>query len=295
MRRAMNAAKLVSVMPAHRAFAVWRYDASRSPGQHEHEPEPALAVLHDYTTLTLCVEGSARVWLEGTEHQVSPGQVLIVPEGASHHALERAGQAVGVGLCAGCMARSPWGGALSALIERAQQTGRATLTLTEAQAASFEQAASGLEAEQQDRRPNELAVHGWLSILTATLQRAERGGEAQAEEAGSASQAMLVSKALAFIAQHAHQGPSLQEVARAVHRSPSHVAALLKARTGRTAVAWITHHRMALARQLLLTTDESIEGIAQRLGFASASHFHRTFRGHHGLSPGAWRQAHHGG
>jgi transcriptional regulator GlxA family with amidase domain len=66
----------------------------------------------------------------------------------------------------------------------------------------------------------------------------------------------------------------------------------MKEHTGRTVVEWITHSRMALARQFLLTTDEPIDAIATRVGYASSAHFQRTFRRVHHTSPHQWRLAH---
>jgi AraC-like DNA-binding protein len=71
------------------------------------------------------------------------------------------------------------------------------------------------------------------------------------------------------------------------------VASLVKKATGVTVVGWITRARMSDCRQLLLHTEESVEVIAERCGFASPSHFHRAFKRAHGMPPGEWRRAHH--
>jgi AraC-like DNA-binding protein len=38
-----------------------------------------------------------------------------------------------------------------------------------------------------------------------------------------------------------------------------------------------------------------IEVIAERVGYADATHFIRLFRREHGVTPAAWRTGHHGG
>lgn len=68
----------------------------------------------------------------------------------------------------------------------------------------------------------------------------------------------------------------------------------MKDATGTTVVGWITRARMSECRQLLLHTDDSVEAIAERVGFRSASHFHRAFKRAHGAPPGEWRRAHRG-
>jgi AraC-like DNA-binding protein len=54
-------------------------------------------------------------------------------------------------------------------------------------------------------------------------------------------------------------------------------------------VAWIIAGRMAEARRRLLHSDESVEVIAERVGYADPTHFVRLFRREHGSTPAAWR------
>jgi AraC-like DNA-binding protein len=46
---------------------------------------------------------------------------------------------------------------------------------------------------------------------------------------------------------------------------------------------------MAQARRLLLHSDERVDVIAERVGYADATHFIRMFRREHGATPAAWR------
>jgi len=54
--------------------------------------------------------------------------------------------------------------------------------------------------------------------------------------------------------------------------------------------AWLLGERLSRAQQLLESTDQPIDAIAQRAGFGSAAslrqHFVETFR----TSPSAWRR-----
>lgn len=60
--------------------------------------------------------------------------------------------------------------------------------------------------------------------------------------------------------------------------------------TGTTPKQWLLSERLAMAQRLLETTRKSVEGIAQQVGFGSATvlrlHMRKTF----GLTPIAWRQ-----
>ncbi|PXW24305.1 transcriptional regulator, AraC family /transcriptional regulator, AraC family with amidase-like domain [Paraburkholderia caballeronis] len=65
--------------------------------------------------------------------------------------------------------------------------------------------------------------------------------------------------------------------------------------TGATVGAWLLGERLTRAQQLLETTDEPIDNVAQRAGFGSAAslrqHFMEAFR----TSPSSWRREFRGG
>ncbi|NJK32258.1 MAG: helix-turn-helix transcriptional regulator [Deltaproteobacteria bacterium] len=50
--------------------------------------------------------------------------------------------------------------------------------------------------------------------------------------------------------------------------------------------------RMAEARRRLLHSDEMIDVIAERVGYADPTAFIRMFRREHGKTPAAWRREH---
>ncbi|WP_139980250.1 AraC family transcriptional regulator [Nocardioides litoris] len=82
---------------------------------------------------------------------------------------------------------------------------------------------------------------------------------------------------------------STTDVARSMNVSATHLSTLVKERTGRTVLEWITERRMSEARQLLLTTDLPVEMVARSTGFPDPTYFSRRFRQVHGTSPRAWR------
>ena len=94
-----------------------------------------------------------------------------------------------------------------------------------------------------------------------------------------------------FIERNALRRLTLGEIAEAVGRSPAYVTNALSRSTGRSALEWILSARMAEARRLLLHSDEMVDVIAERVGYADATHFIRMFRRSHGTTPAAWRAA----
>jgi AraC family transcriptional activator of pobA len=84
---------------------------------------------------------------------------------------------------------------------------------------------------------------------------------------------------------------SLDDVARALARSPRHLSRRVKELSGRTVIEWITERRLMEARRLLANTNATIEEIANRVGYEDVGNFRRRFRQSHGMSPHEWRSS----
>lgn len=93
-----------------------------------------------------------------------------------------------------------------------------------------------------------------------------------------------------FIEAHYRQPISLNDVAQEAGYSPAYLTNLVQSHTGRTVKQWIIERRMAEAKILLATTDQSVRHIAEASGYSDAGYFTRQFRQFHGVSPQVWRQ-----
>ena len=62
-----------------------------------------------------------------------------------------------------------------------------------------------------------------------------------------------------------------------------------RALTGTTVKAWLLTERLAVTQNLLESSDVSIDGIAQAVGFGSVAALRQQFREAFGVSPTAWR------
>jgi len=245
-------------------------------------PSPRM-VSHEFAALAFYTAGRAEIEQRG-RWTVGAGDVVVVPAGEAHRMV--AGEhteAWGVGFCAPCMA-ADGAGALLEPFERVRAGGTAVVSIAEERREFL--ASLFVELGREVAGVDEASVAAQRSLAVLILREVQRaspsGGEAVLGE-GLAAQALRVIERRCL-------GPlTLQEVAAAVHRSPSHVTTELRRATGRSAVEWIIAGRLAEARRRLLHSDEMVEVIAERVGYADATHFTRLFRREHGVTPTAWR------
>jgi AraC-like DNA-binding protein len=94
-----------------------------------------------------------------------------------------------------------------------------------------------------------------------------------------------------FIAAHYGNPITVRDVADAACLSEDRLAHVFRDSTGFSVKDYVTRFRVAIARRLLAETTETLDTIADRLGFAHASHLSRSFKHVHGVRPGEFRRS----
>ena len=79
-------------------------------------------------------------------------------------------------------------------------------------------------------------------------------------------------------------------MARTVGLSRAAFARRFAAVSGRSPLRYLTELRLALAANLLETTDDSLAELALSVGYASEFAFSRAFKRKYGLAPGSFRR-----
>ncbi|MHC8321070.1 helix-turn-helix domain-containing protein [Pseudomonas sp. GB2N2] len=79
------------------------------------------------------------------------------------------------------------------------------------------------------------------------------------------------------------------ELARACALSRSHFSRAFKCSTGLSPQDWIRQQRIALAKQMIQSTDLSLTQISLECGFCDQAHFCHIFTRSEGINPFAWR------
>jgi AraC-like DNA-binding protein/mannose-6-phosphate isomerase-like protein (cupin superfamily) len=83
---------------------------------------------------------------------------------------------------------------------------------------------------------------------------------------------------------------SAADVARALGYTPGYLTTVVRERTGRTLLDWITERRMTEVRRILRDTDLPLGVVAARTGLRDATYLVRRFKDRYGTTPHRWRR-----
>lgn len=276
---------LVDNLSSQASPVVAAWHAAAHVARRSHPP-----VTHSYAALAFFTEGASRIEQNG-EWQLTAGDAILIPAGAAHrHLDERRVGYWGLGFCVPCFAAN---GAAAMLepFEKVRDGASAVVHVPAARHAFLEQLFRELaESARQPMRDKGTLAAVQHSLLTLILNEVDAAA-APRTLASSSTPPSVVVQSLRYIERNCLRPLTLQEVARAVGRSPAYVTNALSRATGRSAVEWIVSARMAEARRLLLHSDELVDVIAERVGYRDPTHFIRMFRRAHGTTPAAWRAA----
>ena len=136
----------------------------------------------------------------------------------------------------------------------------------------------------------ELAVKGNLLRLLSLLFRYEVSEEEIPQKRGNYES---IAPALQYIAEHYTRDIALEDLSSQCCMNRSYFCRQFHELTGKTAMAYVNEYRLAKAKALLLTTQDSISEIAAATGFSDNSYFTRKFKELYGPSPSAMRRSAH--
>lgn len=243
----------------------------------------ARPVVHQFSALAFYTAGSAQVE-QRVRWQLRAGDVLIVPAGEPHRAVNAAGAEFwGLSLCGPCLPRAQ-ATHLLAPFDRVRAGAAAVVHVPRRRRAYLSRLFRELQAEvSRSTKTAEDVRHSLLTLIVHEVEQATTGTPQDVPASG------VVADALRVIERQCLGPLPLADIAAAVGRSPAHLTTMLRRATGRTAGEWITTFRMAQARHLLLHADLPVDEVAARVGYGDVTHFIRTFRKAHGATPAAWR------
>jgi len=133
-----------------------------------------------------------------------------------------------------------------------------------------------------------------LTLLLVSLARLRHrlvdGTADRAATPAGWAQDPLVSAVLDAVEAGYQEPISTRDVARSVGYTTGHLTTVVRERTGRTVLEWLTERRMIEARRLLAETDLPVAVVADRTGYRDSTYLVRRFRAQHGVTPLQWRR-----
>jgi len=82
---------------------------------------------------------------------------------------------------------------------------------------------------------------------------------------------------------------SVADIAAAVYLSPKQANVIFKREEGFTIFDYLTAFRISRAKKLLKETDQTIQAIAEQVGYSNKSHFAIVFKRSTGLAPAEYK------
>jgi len=123
--------------------------------------------------------------------------------------------------------------------------------------------------------------------LSRAVERLADPDRRRAEQAMRAHEP--VAAAFNYVERHMAEKIRNRDLARACHMSEDHFIRVFRETVGQTPGQFVRERRIVYAAQELVFTDDSIEAIAERAGFANRYHFSRAFGRLMNVPPAAYR------
>ena len=281
-----------------------------APWLLDHPPvEPGVAPYHLITRGTAQVDGVEGLVLDA-------GDIIVFPHGGAHRlysgeqALAKPPTAGAGGLLAykgndGGGARTDilcgqlhfdvdgtggGAGATCALLAALPQL-LVVRTGANAESGSLRQVMAVLQAEAESPRDGSDAIVRQLASALFALMI--RGWLTQAPRVPGLFAVLAerrLQPALHAMLETPHQRWTLPALAALCHMSRATFARLFTRAAGAAPAEVLTRMRMARAARLLEAGGQAAGAVAEMVGYQSDAAFHRAFKRHHGVGPGAWRR-----
>ncbi|MDA3851078.1 MAG: AraC family transcriptional regulator [Spirochaetaceae bacterium] len=143
------------------------------------------------------------------------------------------------------------------------------------------------ESKEENLPEREKRLQGRLQIIGSELLRIQQN-ELNPLGEFKAGFSPVISRAIQIIHQRYWQGLSVEELAECCNMSPSGFYRLFKREFAISPKKYLSRYRVRMACGALKTQRNSMEYLADTLGFGSLSSFNRCFKGETGYAPRDW-------
>lgn len=126
-----------------------------------------------------------------------------------------------------------------------------------------------------------------LAELRSEIQ-AQLQADEQPEQIGNHLPSFIV-QAISYIKDHYAETLTLTQVAKKVAVNPVYLSSSFTKYCGENFLEYITHYRMAKAKELLRSSNLQVQEVASQVGYTDIAYFSRIFRRETGATPSAFR------
>ena len=251
---------------------------------------------HDFWEIECVMSGSCILHFEDEQHTLTKGAVCLVAPG-SRHDVEIADDSI---VCCIMLRRSTFEASFFSLLSRDDALAlffRTNLKSNQDPNYLMFQTKISPELEiclfyalaecyRNDAYSNTCCISHVNLLFSVLLRSAGDSPQFYRYQAGSDFSQIL------HAIRHHYQTVTLTELAEQFHYSKPHLCTLIKQNTGVSFTELLKQIRMSRATEYLLNTDLPLFEIAEIVGYHSADHFARVFRGSFGCSPQEYRRSH---
>lgn len=145
----------------------------------------------------------------------------------------------------------------------------------------------GLEPEKPERLRQRLAASISMAETVQPVLELSALCAKQASPTHTTSKAVRL--AIRHIQSNYAQSLSLEQVAAEVHLTPEYFSRIFKEEVGVTFVNYLTDVRLRHSVQMLESTAQRVQDVAQAVGYSNVSYFSTIFKKKYGMSPYEYR------
>ena len=143
--------------------------------------------------------------------------------------------------------------------------------------------------ETSDNAPDDLRVAGLAGVLLSEVIGAWREAGGPPRPATIQTPRGRFAETLRYMEQNLAARLTREDLARRAFLHPGSFDRAFRAAHGTPPMRLLLEMRLARARRLLETTNDTLDAIARACGLGDAPRFSRHFRARYGLAPGAYR------
>ena len=252
-----------------------------------HQSELLIPHRKDYYLFVFARRGGARFWSDMTSYEtkdntlyfMGPNQVIVKEEPKCMWGTALAFDKEFLALHDNAsLARLP-------IVRNEQNTSE--LLLSEAEIAFTEDMLTKIQKEYNE--PGEWQQRMITAYLTLLLTYLSRLYGEQYENHPPSNDKSLLKKYQAAIEENFREIHQVGEYATMLYVSSGHLREVIKAQSGKPAIAHIQERMVLEARRMLFHSEYSLKEIGFDLGFSDASYFSRFFKRETGVTPAEYR------